>query len=125
MNQPSVTQLLSLLDKPALLKWANKIGLEGISLEEHNRKSKAVGNSMHKQVEDKIRLGKEIEDETLRKNFDYFFSGSEIIESEKVIENEHLSSFPMLLLPLLISSYLFFNYNMDFLSQIPIRKVLL
>jgi ATP-dependent exoDNAse (exonuclease V) beta subunit len=89
MNQPSVTQLLSLLDKPALLNWANKIGLEGVSLEEHRAKSKSVGRLFHEQVEAKIKTGKEIEDPELRKNYDSFFSGATILESEKVVSCEH------------------------------------
>lgn len=89
IKPPSVTQLLSLLDKPALLKWANKIGLEGVTLDEHYKKSKAAGISYHTQVEDMIKHGKEIEDEVLRKNYAYFFSGSEIVESEKVVLCEH------------------------------------
>lgn len=89
MNQPSVTQLLSLLDKPALLKWANKIGLEGISLDEHRAKSKSVGVSFHEQVEAKIKHGTDIQDHVLRMNYDAFFIGSTILESEKVVACEH------------------------------------
>ena len=88
-NAPSVTQLLSLLDKPALLNWANKIGLEGISLEDHNNRSKAVGRSFHEQVEQMIKLNKEIEDPTLRANYHKFFEGAEIVESEKSVSCEH------------------------------------
>lgn len=88
-NVPSVTQLLSLLDKPALLKWANKIGLEGISLDEHRAKSKSVGISFHEQVEAKIKHGTEIKDPVLRSNYDNFFKGSTIFESEKVVSCKH------------------------------------
>lgn len=88
-NKPTVTQLLSLLDKPALMKWANKIGLEGISLDEHYLKSKAKGNLNHEQVEQMIKLNKEIEDPILRANYHRFFEGSEILESEKSVTGEH------------------------------------
>jgi hypothetical protein len=88
-NIPSVTKLLSLLDKPALLKWANRIGLEGIALEDYYQKSKSKGLSYHNQVEQMIKLNKEIEDPDLRKNYHSFFDGSEIIDSEKNISGEY------------------------------------
>lgn len=90
MNKiPTVTQLLQLLDKPALLKWANRIGLDGIPLDEYQSKSKAKGNSYHEQVEQMIKLNKEIEDPILRGNYHKFFDDAEIIESEKNITGEH------------------------------------
>jgi hypothetical protein len=88
-NAPSVTQLLSLLDKPALLNWANRIGLEGVSIEEHRSRSKSVGRSFHEQVENRIKHGTEIDDPVLKANFDAFFAGSEITECEKVVSCEH------------------------------------
>jgi histidinol phosphatase-like PHP family hydrolase len=88
-NVPSVTQILNLLDKPALLKWANKIGLEGVSLDEHRSRSKSVGRSFHEQVENRIKHGTEIDDPVLKANFDKFFSGSEITECEKIVSCEH------------------------------------
>lgn len=90
MNKtPTVTQLLNLLDKPALIKWANKIGLQGISLDEHNAASKAKGNSYHEQVEAMIKYNKEIEDPVLRENYHRFFDGFEILDSEKKVECEY------------------------------------
>lgn len=88
-NIPSITKLLQLLDKPALLKWANKIGLEGIKLDEYQSKSKAKGNSYHNQVEAMIKHNKEIKDPILRQNYHAFFDGSEILESEKNISGEY------------------------------------
>jgi hypothetical protein len=88
-NTPTVTSLLNLLDKPALIKWANRIGLEGIKLEDYYEKSKSKGNSYHSQVEQMIKLNKEIEDPFLRKNFHEFFDGSEILDSEKAVKCEY------------------------------------
>jgi hypothetical protein len=88
-NIPTVTKLLNLLDKPPLMKWANKIGLEGVTLEEHYKKSKAKGNSYHNQVEGMIKHNKEIEDPILRGNFHAFFDDSNIIESEKDVTGEY------------------------------------
>jgi len=90
MNKiPSITKLLQLLDKPALLKWANKIGLEGTRLDEYQSKSKAKGNSYHNQVEAMIKHNKEIEDPFLRENYHKFFDGSEILESEKTVKGDY------------------------------------
>jgi len=86
---PTITNLLSLLDKPALLKWANRIGLDGIPLDEYQSKSKAKGNSYHDQVEQMIKLNKEIEDPFLRENYHKFFDGSDILESEKIVKGEY------------------------------------
>lgn len=86
---PSISNLLQLLDKPALLKWANKIGLEGTRLDEYQSKSKANGNSYHNQVEDMIKHNKEIEDPYLRQQYHLFFDSSEILESEKIVKGEH------------------------------------
>jgi ATP-dependent exoDNAse (exonuclease V) beta subunit len=46
-----VTRLIALLDKPALLKWANRIGLQGIDLERYQSESKSKGNTAHNEVE--------------------------------------------------------------------------
>jgi len=51
IKKPSVSQLLSLLDKPALLGWANKIGLEGKTLLDVRRQNMSAGTNLHKQVE--------------------------------------------------------------------------
>ena len=88
-NIPTVTKLLKLLDKPALLNWANKIGLQGIKLDDYYTQSKSKGNSYHNQVEDMIKHNKEIEDPVLRKNYHKFFDGCEILECEKNITCKH------------------------------------
>jgi len=89
MITPTVTKLLNLLDKPPLMKWANKIGLQGITLDEQYKKSKAKGNSYHNQVEAMIKLNEGIEDPFMRENFHLFFNDSEILESEKDVSCEY------------------------------------
>ncbi len=88
-NTPTVTKLLKLLDKPPLMKWANRIGLQGITLDDYYKQSKAKGNSYHNQVEDAIKLNKEIEDPYLRARFHLFFEDREILDSEKDVSCEH------------------------------------
>lgn len=57
----SVTKLIGLLDKPALMKWANKIGLEGIKLDDYRNQSKDKGNSSHDKCERYFKYGEEFE----------------------------------------------------------------
>lgn len=84
MNKiPTVTKLLKLLDKPALINWANRIGLQGVSLDAHREKSKAKGNNWHDEIEKAIKTGKEIDDPDMRAKFHWFFDGVEFLECEK------------------------------------------
>lgn len=85
MNKPNVTELIDLLNKPALLKWANKIGLEGTSLDNYKRKSTADGDNIHKQIENDFKYAIPYENE----RFESFKSRYEYIESEPKIECEH------------------------------------
>lgn len=89
MNKPTVSQLLDLISKPALIKWSNKIGLEGISLDEYRKKAFASGSNKHKQIEDYLKSGKEIENELLRKMFLKFISDKKVIDCEVSVENEY------------------------------------
>ncbi len=81
--KPTVTELIGMLDKPALMKWANKIGLEGVSLDEYRAKSQKRGTSYHKQIEDFIMYHKAFEDTGFQARFEQFISDKTIIASEK------------------------------------------
>lgn len=54
----SVTRLIDILNKPALLNWSNKLGLSGVSLKEYQIKSKDKGISKHNEVEEFFKSGK-------------------------------------------------------------------
>jgi hypothetical protein len=86
MKKPSVTELLDLLNKPALLSWANKIGLQGISLDSHRRKARKAGTSLHKQIERYVADKTPFDDLDFQARFVEFFEGKEIIQSEGVFE---------------------------------------
>lgn len=86
---PTVTKLLGLLDKPALLKWANKIGLEGTSLDDHRRNSQSKGNNWHNEIESALKIGREIEDPILRENFHKFIDKVEVLGFEQRISCDH------------------------------------
>lgn len=53
----AVTRLIDLLDKPGLKYWANKIGLEGVSLKDYEPKVQKEGNIGHDQIEDYLKNG--------------------------------------------------------------------
>lgn len=93
MKKPSVTELTRLLDKPALMNWANKKGLEGFKLSDIRKKNTSKGNSLHNQIEEYINTsGKyQLEDETLKINLDYFLNSIEVLDVEKVIETEYFT----------------------------------
>lgn len=87
--KPSVTKLIELLDKPALMKWANKIGLEGIRLDDYRSKQKESGLTIHEQVENFTKFGILPEEESLTIQMQKFFSDKKIIEIEKSIETDY------------------------------------
>jgi hypothetical protein len=87
-KKPHVTELLELLNKPALMNWSNKIGLQGITLADFRKEALRKGSSIHRQIEcyvlDKIPFEKE--ENQLR--FIEFMQDKKILEIEKVIETE-------------------------------------
>lgn len=86
--KPGVTQLISLLDKPALLKWANKIGLQGIKIDEYRKNATSKGINLHKEIEDFIKIGKPFTDPAIQNDWNIFTLDKEIEYSEKNIETE-------------------------------------
>jgi hypothetical protein len=55
---PGVTTITGILNKPALVKWANNLGLQGIDSSKYVDDKAAIGTLCHKMVEDYIN-GKE------------------------------------------------------------------
>ena len=88
MKKPSVTQLLDLLSKPALIGWANRLGLQGVDIKEKRRASLAKGKSLHKQIE-RVSLGTgDFDSETNQIRFDELMVNKSIIGVEQKIETE-------------------------------------
>jgi len=87
--KPSVTQLIQLLDKPALLKWANKIGLQGIDLDTYRSNSKKNGTNLHNEIENYVKNKIPFSSIEVQNNFINFFENKEILEIEKNIECEY------------------------------------
>jgi len=90
-RKPSISKLLALLDKPALLYWANKIGLQGISLDDHRAKSKSDGNKLHNEIMHYCKEKTPFSDLEIQKRFENFLSknGIEIISVEQSVENDY------------------------------------
>lgn len=86
--KPSVTQLLDLLNKPALLKWANKIGLQGIAIDDYRKKAKNTGIDYHKQTENCLKHGEVFEDPLIQYHFEEFMRDKECLACEQSIEHE-------------------------------------
>lgn len=89
--KPSVTKLIEMLDKPALMKWANKIGLEGIKLDDYKSKSKEQGLSIHETIENYLKYGLLSDDESLNLKIQKFFSDKEVISVEQSIETDYFT----------------------------------
>lgn len=47
----AVTKLIDLLDKPALVGWANSLGLKGINLKDYYKTTQNEGNKNHNEIE--------------------------------------------------------------------------
>lgn len=87
-RKPYVTQLISLLDKPALLGWANRIGLEGVSIDAFRAKALDKGKTFHEQIHRRLTDGTPFPELDDNVNFDLFMAGKRVLSVEKVIETE-------------------------------------
>ena len=83
----AVTKLIDLLDKPALVGWANKLGLKGLSLKEYYSQVTTEGNEKHYEIENYFKHGVEFKGcELLKEKLkDY-----EVIGVEETIKNDFL-----------------------------------
>ena len=88
MKKPSVTELVKLLDKPALLKWANKQGLAGIDISKKKQEWLDAGSSMHNQIEGYLRDGTKFISQEDQDRFEVFMSGKKLLSFESQIETE-------------------------------------
>ena len=51
---PGVTTITGIMDKPALVNWANRMGLEGVDVRKYVNELADIGTLAHKMVEDYI-----------------------------------------------------------------------
>ena len=88
--KPSVSKLIDLLNKPALIKWANKQGLKGIDVGVYKESARQRGTSRHKIIED-FTGGILCEDESLNTKMTKFFSDKKIIDTEVSFETDYFT----------------------------------
>lgn len=88
MKKPSITELLKLLDKPALLSWANKQGLAGIDISVKKQEWLNAGISIHSQIQEFVNHGTQFAHIGDQDRFKSFISGKQILGIEVGIETE-------------------------------------
>jgi hypothetical protein len=86
--KPTVTQIIGLLDKPALLNWANKQGLKGIDISLERKKWLNDGTSNHSQIENYLKNKTPFLNSENQQRFEQFISNYEVLEIEKKVECE-------------------------------------
>ena len=86
--KPTVSQLLDLLNKPALIKWANKIGLEGKEIDIERRSRLNAGTSIHNQISQFVINQTPFKNKSDQDNYLSFISDKEVLEVENRIETE-------------------------------------
>lgn len=85
----AVTKLIDLLNKPALVYWANSLGLKGITLNDYYKEVKSDGNKKHNEVEDYLKNGVLFEGhEILSANLE----GYEVLGIEQSLSNDFLTA---------------------------------
>lgn len=89
MKKPSVTELLQILDKPALIGWANQQGLKGIDISKAKTKWLNAGADIHTQIEMFVLHGTPFNEKEDQLKCEKFLSKYEIIEMEKKIETDY------------------------------------
>lgn len=79
-----------MLNKPALIKWANKMGLKGVDVSVYRDSARSKGSSRHKAIED-FANGVLCEDEEMNQKMISFFSDKQIIDTEVSFETEYFT----------------------------------
>jgi hypothetical protein len=87
--KPSVTKLIDILNKPALMQWANKIGLNGINLDDFRRKKMLEGFNLHEQIDRFVKTGECFKSQKDENAFLDFVKDKKIISTEVNIETEY------------------------------------
>jgi hypothetical protein len=89
MTKTSISNLLQLLNKPALIGWANRMGLSGVDINKSNKESLYTGTNYHNQIQAHIINGDEFKDKQLGDNFRQFIADKEVLSCECDIETDY------------------------------------
>lgn len=87
MKKPSVSELIDILNKPKLMHWANKIGLEGKSLNDVRIFNTTSGTKNHSEIVNYIRNGIKMSNYEVQNNLDGFLQDCYVISLEEKFEN--------------------------------------
>ena len=85
---PSVTSLLDLLNKTPLIKWANKLGLQGIEVNAYQSIQKNIGTKKHSEIEDFLLNGVCLEDQEIQNKIELLFKDCQILSIEESFKND-------------------------------------
>jgi hypothetical protein len=88
MNKPSVSDLCGLLNKPGLLSWANKQGLQGKNIAKVRADKCRAGTDIHWQIEQAFSGKNEFSDPLHLEAFTAFMQNKSLFDYEKEIETE-------------------------------------
>jgi len=88
IQKPSISALLQILDKPALLSWANKQGLEGINIQDLRAKSMQDGLSLHRQIQNFHTKQIPMNEEKQHAGLLAFLQDKELVAVENAVEHE-------------------------------------
>lgn len=88
MKKPSVSKLLDLLHKPAIVKWANQQGLNGVEINAYSTAVRKHGTELHAQIESAISGNVRFDDQSTADNFLTFMLGKTPIAVEHSFETE-------------------------------------
>jgi hypothetical protein len=88
--KPSVSKLIDMLNKPGLIKWANKMGFKGVDVVVFKDSARERGSSRHKAIED-FAAGVLCEDEEINLKMAKFFSDKKIIDTEVSFETDYFT----------------------------------
>jgi hypothetical protein len=91
VKKPSISELIGLLDKPALLKWANKQGLAGVDISAKRKEWLNDGTGIHSQIEHYIRDGQPFLNSDTQSNFVSFMADKKVLSFEKDISTEYFT----------------------------------
>lgn len=71
------------------MKWANKLGLQGIKLDEYRSEKRDEGTDYHLAIQTYLKYGIRPDDSDFADKLELFFKDKVVIDSERVIENEY------------------------------------
>jgi len=88
LKKPSITELIELLNKPALLTWANNLGLQGISLYAHKQSLRKKGISIHQQIKNFEEHGTPFIEKEVQQKWQYFMQNKKMLAMEQSVESK-------------------------------------